>query len=241
MYTKIVPTNKKGDDEDLRQIYGHFEATIQCTQIHFYISGSVGGPELYTDMIQRINCASSNDIIYIHLNTDGGRLDTGIQLINAIRTTEAHVVTILDSKAFSLGTLIFLAGHEYRVHDNCLMMFHNFSSGTVGKGNEQAAELEATIKWFNKIMKNMASPFLTDMEIKQIVEGRDLWMDSDEIRKRLKKIFKETQQEIARRTEQKPTKKEKTEDEASTGDGPGGSEEQPIAKTKRTSQKTKSQ
>ena len=77
------------------------------------------------------------------------------------------------------------------------MMFHNFSSGSTGKGNEQIAEVQANVKWFNKIMKRICHPFLTNEEINAIADGRDLWLDSDDIRKRLSRMEKEAKQVAA--------------------------------------------
>lgn len=177
------------DNEEKSKPYSLFEQTIICKNICFYLNGEILEPEEYADMVHRIRSASQNDIVEIHLNTPGGHLDTGVQLINAIRSSQAHVITVLDSRAYSLGTLIFLSGDELQVHDNCTMMFHNFSGGTSGKGNEQAAELELILKWFSKLMKRICTPFLTNEEITHLLKGEDLWMDTDEIRKRLHRMF----------------------------------------------------
>lgn len=177
------------EEEPRTKPYSLFEQTILCKHSCFYLNGLISDPEEYADMVHRIRNASANDMIEIHLNTPGGNLDTGIQLINAIRSSQAHVVTVLDSRAYSLGPLIFLSGDELQVHDNCTMMFHNFSSGTSGKGNEQAAELELILKWFSKLMKRICVPFLTPEEVTHLLKGEDLWMDSDEIRKRLHRMF----------------------------------------------------
>lgn len=173
-----------------RKPYQHYEQQVSAQQIHFYLSGDISEPELYTDMIHRINIATPNDVIYIHLNTHGGQLDTGVQIINAMQNTPAHVVTILESAAYSLGTLIFLAGDELVVNDHCIMMFHNFKGGILGKGNELISQLDATVKWFTAMAKKIYIPFLTEDEFEKILRGEDLWMQSPEIRKRLDRASK---------------------------------------------------
>jgi ATP-dependent protease ClpP protease subunit len=193
-----MPKNKnkadgrKNDRRMEARPYSLYEMAIPSKQISFYISEPVGAPAGYVDMIHRIKTASPQDVIYLYLNTPGGRLDTGVQIINAIRSSQATVVTVLESTAYSLGTFIFLAGHEYQVHEDCMMMFHTYSSGMFGKGNEQEAELLATKKWFNKMMKKMCFPFLSHEEIDRIIKGEDLWLDTDDIRKRLNKMFKDS-------------------------------------------------
>ena len=104
-------------------------------------------------MIHRIKMAGPEEMVYIHLNTPGGHLDTGVQIVNAIQSSQAHIVCSVEAESHSLGTLIFLAADEFIVHDNCMMMFHNFSGGVYGKGHEQKAQLDATIQWFTDLAR----------------------------------------------------------------------------------------
>ncbi len=166
-----------------------FEQTFCASQVHFYLSDEIGEPHDYVEMIHRMLTAASNDIIFIHLNTPGGRLDTGVQIVNAMQNSQAKIVTVLESMAFSLGTFIFLAGDEMVVNDHCMVMFHNFKSGVVGKGQEMFAQLDATTKWFSALAKKIYIPFLTEDEFNKIIRGEDLWMHSPEIRKRLDRMI----------------------------------------------------
>lgn len=211
--------NNNNEDEDIgfhpmiskKKAYRQFEQTFQFQHIHFYLSDEIREPDAYTDMIYRITMANPNDVIYIHLNTTGGRLDTGVQLINAMQNSQARIITVLDGMAYSLGTLIFLAGDEMIVNDHCIIMFHNFRGGIVGKGNEIISELEATVKWFSELAKQLYIPFLSEVEFSRILKGEDVWMRSTEIRKRLDNIMKAA----AKVTKEPRTKKQKENSENS--------------------------
>lgn len=170
--------------------YKQFEQTFASQHIHFYLSKGIGEAEGYTEMVHRILTASPTDVIFIHLNTPGGQLDTGVQIINAMQNSQAKIITILESTAYSLGTLIFLAGDEMIVNEHCMMMFHNFNGGLIGKGNELVSELEATVKWFASLAKSIYVPFLTEEEFDRIVRGEDMWMQTPEIRDRLTRMVK---------------------------------------------------
>lgn len=170
--------------------YQTYTQAFQFQHLHFYISEDIQEAELYTDMIYKISTACEQDIVFIHLNTPGGNLAAGVQIINAMQNSLARIVTVLDGICYSLGTLIFLAGDEMVVNDHCMMMFHNFRGGVVGKGHEQAAELEATIKWFSSLAKKIYVPFLAEEEFSAILRGEDLWMHSAEIRKRLDRMLR---------------------------------------------------
>lgn len=195
-YTPTKISTLSEDEDPKSKPYFYYDNQQLATTHHFYLSDAVEGPSEYVDMIHKIKTAGPNDVVYIYLNTPGGRLDTGVQLLNAMRTTQAKVVTVLESEAHSLGTIIFLSGDEFIVHDDCLMMFHNFSGGTWGKGNEQVAQLEATVKWFEKLIRRIYVPFMSEEEFQKIIDGQDLWLDSDEIRTRLKNMVEIMQAEV---------------------------------------------
>jgi ATP-dependent protease ClpP protease subunit len=119
------------------------------------------------------------------LNSPGGNFDTGLQIINNMLASNARVVTVLEARAYSMAALIFLVGDEVIVHDNCQLMFHIYSGSFAGKGNEQQAQVIALSSWFEKVMFRICSPFLSSAEIEKVLKGNDLWLDSDEIRRRL--------------------------------------------------------
>jgi len=201
-------TSKNEDYEEIAP-YQYYEQQLIQRIHHFYINQPFADSHLYIDMIHRIRSAVPGDIIHIHLNTPGGHLDTGIQLINAMQTSEAHIVCSLEAEAHSLGTLIFLAADEFVVHDNCMMMFHNYSGLVGGKGNEQAAQLGATIKWFNELARRLYVPFINEDELERILRGEDLWMHSDEIRERLENMVKIMEEEAKRAEEAEAAPKKK--------------------------------
>lgn len=203
--------------------YSYFESSIALKLHHFYISLNIDEPDKYIDMIHKIKHAGPGEEVYIYLNNGGGRLDTAVQIINAMKMSQAKIITVIEAEAHSASTMIFLCGDEFIVHDNCSMMFHNFSGGMYGKGNEMKLQMDATIKWFNKLAKDIYYPFLSQTEIDNLIDGKDIWMDSDEIRKRLKKMVKAVAQmqkqaagdetegevEVEIETPQKKTRKKK--------------------------------
>lgn len=157
-------------------------------ELFIYISDQFDEPLLYAEMIHLIRTASAVDTIYIHLNTPGGRLDTGVQIISAIRATEARVVTVLDGVAHSMGALLFLCGHELVVHEHSQLMFHTYSGGVFGKGSDIVGQTEATEQWFRAIATDVCYPFMTRNEIKRMLRGEDFWFQFDQIDARIKKM-----------------------------------------------------
>lgn len=165
-----------------------YEQAYTAHEYHVYLNTGIRSPSEYTDLFHLLATATQMDVIYIHLNTPGGNLDTGIQLINAITNCEANVVTCLESSAHSLGSLIFLSGKEMIVNDHSVMMIHNFRAGMGGPGHEIAAQFEATMKWFNTLARKIYVPFISETEFTDMLAGKDLWLQAEDIRNRLAKV-----------------------------------------------------
>jgi ATP-dependent protease ClpP protease subunit len=183
--------DEPADDERAPETFvglQRFERHTTLRQVSFYLSGLIEQAALYNDLFYTLRSAGETDLVYLHLNTSGGDFDTGLQIINNMRASAAHVVTVLEARAYSMGAFIFLAGDELVVHDNCQLLFHSYSGFFTGKGSEQQAQAMAVANWFGKFMERTCQPFLSLREIKGILKGTDLWMDSDEIRHRMARL-----------------------------------------------------
>lgn len=205
---------KRRQQEEEIKPYHYYEQTLQKKIHHFYLSSQIVEQHHYVDMIHKIHNAGPEEAIYLHLNTPGGYLTTGVQMLNAMRASNAHIIASAESHVASLGTLLFLAADEYIVHDHSFMMFHNYSGGVSGKGHEQLAALDATSKWFRSIAEKYYIPFMSQEEFNRMMNGEDLYFHSEQIRKRLNKMIKEqkkTQKEQNKGTKEKKTSHTKTD------------------------------
>lgn len=198
----MIAEKRLEDDEDSdRAPFTYFEATVPQKLHHFYISEGISEPSRYVEMIHKIKTAGPSDVIYIYLNTPGGRFDTGVQIIAAMNMSQAHVVTVLEGDCCSMGTALFLSGDEFIVHDHCTFMIHNYSGGVYGKGHEQVAAINSATVESAKFLKGIYNPFISDVELDKVINGADLWMGSDEVRNRLTKMIKVLEKE--RKAEEK--------------------------------------
>jgi len=170
----------------------HYEQPLVQTQIinHFYLSGEIIEANAYVDMIYKIQTASQDDVVHIHINSPGGDLISGIQIINSMNISEAHIICSLEGEACSMGALIFLAADEFITHDDTILMLHNYSGETYGKGNEQVLALTSTNKWYESIARKYCVPFLTEDELTRMLRGEDFWFQTNEIMRRLIKMIK---------------------------------------------------
>jgi ATP-dependent protease ClpP protease subunit len=161
--------------------------TKNAVHIHeFYLSGDIDSPEEYIEWFDIIRSASANDIIKIYINSSGGDLFTAIQFMRVLQETDATISVSVEGACMSAATLIFLCGHQFEVSPHSMFMFHNYSSGVMGKGGEMYDRLSHEKGWSEKLMRDVYADFLTDDEISSILGSKDIWMDGDEIIERLK-------------------------------------------------------
>lgn len=152
----------------------------------FYLSGEIKEPEHYCELFDTIRNASEHDIIKIHMNSSGGHLFTAIQFMRVMSESPAQIICSVEGACMSAATMIFLSGNMYEISEHSMFMFHNYSSMIVGKGGEMYDNIIHERKWSEKIMRKVYSDFLTEQEIKSILDNKDIWMDGEEVLKRLK-------------------------------------------------------
>lgn len=152
----------------------------------FYLSGDIDGSEEYIEWFDIIRSAGENDILKFYINSNGGDLFTAIQFMRVLNDTAANVIVSVEGMCASAATLIFLCGHQFEVSPHSVFMFHNYSSGVVGKGGEMYDRLAHERVWSEKLLRDVYSDFLTEEEIVSILDSKDIWMDGDQVVDRLK-------------------------------------------------------
>jgi ATP-dependent protease ClpP protease subunit len=91
----------------------------------------------------------------------------------------------VEGACMSAATMIMLAADNIDISDNSMFMFHNYSGGVIGKGGEMYDNIIHERQWSEQLLRDVYDNFLEEDEIQQILDNRDIWMDSDEVVKRL--------------------------------------------------------
>lgn len=157
-----------------------------------YITSQIAEPSQYNELCYLLSNASKNTRFYIHINTPGGVIDSAFMVVNAIKSSKAHVVGVLTGTVASAGTLISMACDELEVTEHLSFMIHNYSGGMSGKGHEMKARQKFTDTHLNEAFKSFYNGFLSEGEMERVIEGTDLWMGTVEVSERWiqRKAFK---------------------------------------------------
>jgi len=156
----------------------------------FYLSGDIGSPEEYIEWFDVIRNATSSDTIRIYINSAGGDLYTTLQFLRVMGETQAEIITSVEGACMSAATMIFLSGHVHEVTPHSLFLFHNYSAGTFGKGGEMYDQVQFERRWSENFMVEVYKDFLTEDEIKSMLNNKDIWLSSEEVISRLEVIYK---------------------------------------------------
>lgn len=165
--------------------YDSVRVSSMTSYIEVSIDRDITAPEDFREEIAAIRSGKEGDVIFITLNTGGGRLDTANAILSAMRYSKAHIITEAVGCVASAGTCIFLAGDECRVRQDVEFMIHTASYGYGGKANNVAEYVAHQQKAVNAFVTKNYEHFLTEEEIEKVITGSDYWMGADELILRL--------------------------------------------------------
>lgn len=94
-----------------------------------YISGQIGdfddakGINL-VDVIGQVKAQPKATAYTVHINSEGGIVDVGLDIFNYLRSLKKPIATVGSGMVASIATVIFLAGDERKVQEGTKFMIH---------------------------------------------------------------------------------------------------------------------
>jgi len=152
----------------------------------------VGDSSEYFGLVQFLYSVGESDQVTLLLGGTGGSVEAGTQIAHAMQNCSCGVDVVVHSNCYSMHAILALCGTSLHMQPTTFLMFHNYSAGRVGKGGE----LHAAVKEYDKHSKSMdrhfCSPFLTDEELNQIMNDKDVYVHETDrdLKKRIKRHFK---------------------------------------------------
>lgn len=146
-----------------------------------YLTDTITYPSEYNKTCYVLDNAVHGDIVTMHINNGGGHIDSAFQIINSMKNSKAHIIGKLSGTVASASTVIALHCHAFDVADYTAFMIHNYSGGVMGKGHEIKAQQDFVDKELNSAFRTIYSGFLTEKEMAQVINGRDIWIGKSEV------------------------------------------------------------
>lgn len=179
------------------------------SDITIYLDDDIEEPSKYRDETQVLLNAHPEDDITVIINSGGGRVDTALQLVEAMNYSPANITAVITGNCMSAATLIALTAHQVLVLDSAEIMMHQGSFGSFGTSPRIKDHVDFTHGQLNKMIDKFYTGFLTKKEIDELKGGKEFWFNADEARSRFESRIKFLKAEYAKT--QKKSKKVKVE------------------------------
>jgi len=161
--------------------------TASVTTHEVFLDMDIEDPHKYRNLISLLINAQANDRIHLYINSNGGNLDTAIAIINAMMVCQAEITGFLMGACHSAASIISMYCHNIHVFETAYMMIHTASFGNFGNTTTVKTQTDFTVEQVEKLLDDAYRGFLDKKELNEVKQGIELWYDSEEIRKRLKK------------------------------------------------------
>lgn len=152
-----------------------------------YIMNEVYEPDCYNELCYTLEHTDAEQVRLI-INNNGGMLDSMLSILDSMGRCKCEIVGVLSGSVASAATMIAIACDKLEVAPHTAFMIHSASGGTSGKAHETKAYMEFSDRNTRELFNALYKGFLTDSEIKKVLDGKDMWMGRDEVVTRFNKM-----------------------------------------------------
>jgi ATP-dependent protease ClpP protease subunit len=145
----------------------------------------------YNDLFKKFTEITANDVVNLRVSSHGGRCDVGFEIYDRLKLLECPIHVTVPYPTYSMGAILALCGNFLKVEPGAFLMFHDYSFGTRGKGNEVFKQTEAYKEVFKYRFNQICQPFLTKKECEKVLNGQDLYVkwNDDNLENRIRRHF----------------------------------------------------
>lgn len=207
---RFKPDDDEDDDNKQSEMYLSFaKRTSVAHQISIHIDEPIKSAKYYRSVVQELGDLSENDEVIFRISSPGGDLNGLVALIEAIRNCDADILAVITGQAHSAASMLALSCPNVAITPSANMLVHFVSFGSGGKAQDVVSHVQHTVDYSTGIFRDVYQGFLTEEEMKNIIEGRELWLQAPEIEERLIK-----RQEFYQKLEEEDKPVDNLEEEA---------------------------
>lgn len=186
---KKLENNPMSNLLNQRKMVGVETITQSFNIIRVYLTDEgIDGTSVHLDQLEAILDATANDVIEVYcLACPGGSIDTIATLLNSLANSPAHTVTIVEGHNASAGTMCAMVTDEVRLGMYASFMLHSASGGVVGSMTNTAEAAKFYEQHYNKFLKDVYYGFITPEEEVLLQNGREIYLNAEQIQERLDK------------------------------------------------------
>lgn len=153
-----------------------------------YIRGPIQDMHHYIMLLEALNTAVEGDVIEIYIDSAGGMVTTGSSISSAIVTCKGKVITIACGLCASAASLVWSAGHENRIWDYAIFMYHMSSHSDMGNTARIAKRASEMVIYVKSCLLTEAvkKGHITQEELDNLCDTfEDKWITAEEMKTRI--------------------------------------------------------
>lgn len=122
----------------------------------------------------------SNEPIFVLINSPGGSVQVGNEIISLMQAANGPVYTVCLSLCASMGAIILEHGTKRFALDRSVVMFHDASGGTEGSLGHMNSILQFYLRGIEKTNRYIAERSLMKYEKFMELQKDELWIDAED-------------------------------------------------------------
>lgn len=153
-----------------------------------YLDKDIGEPSKYRNILQCLESATMMDRITFHISSDGGEVQSGAMIANAIEETQAHTISIVETHACSAASLIPMVTDELIMKPHSFIMIHSASYYFGDELQKVKKYVDFQHERIHHLFNAFYKGFLTNSEIEDMVNNSsEMWIGPEDAMKRFLK------------------------------------------------------
>lgn len=177
--------------EEKENIQSEWDKTVPIVAngkvVSVFLNDEIYEPGAYNELCYTLENTTA-DSVRLYINNGGGQLDAMLSIIASMKRCSCEITGVLSGTVASAATMIALQCDKLEVADHTSFMIHSASGGTSGKSHETKAYMEFNDKNLKEVFNSIYKGFLTESEIKKVLDGKDMWMGKDEVVERFARM-----------------------------------------------------
>lgn len=152
----------------------------KCGTFTVDIYDYIESPSQFSDMISALGMMEPEDEMIINLQSGGGCLSTTDTILHALRKTKGKVHFVATGFNASAATILLLDAPSFELSEDFKALIHCGSLGDAGNLNEMRQSAGFHIKHMENLLRNTYAGFLSEQEIEDMLNGKDVLLDAEQ-------------------------------------------------------------
>lgn len=186
---KVLNRSVSRDEEDEDEMFpnklGYSYRQEVRSHVTVHLNQQFITPDYYDNIVDALSRAGPEDVFEFKINSVGGMFSGLISLLDAIESSDALVVANIVGECSSAASIFALKCDQVRVGPYAELLAHSVRYGFAGKSADNISHVLHTTKVTERLMKEAYEGFLSEAEIQEVISGKELYLDSDQIIERL--------------------------------------------------------